>query len=597
MTQPRLVGSRYELGELIGYGGMAEVHRGHDSRLNREIAIKVLRADLARDPSFLNRFRREAHSAAGLNHPSIVSVYDTGEDAGPDGTPQPFIVMEFVQGRTLRDILKTEGRLPPRRAMEIVADICAALDFSHRNGIIHRDIKPANVMITPQGAVKVMDFGIARAVADNSATVTQTANVIGTAQYLSPEQARGESVDARSDVYSTGCLLYELITGVPPFQGDSPVAVAYQHVRENPVLPSARNPDIPRVIDSIVMKSLAKNQLNRYQSAGDMRQDIQRALADQPVAAEAVMTDAERTQFIARTPPPPIALRRDEFPPDEDNHRRTGLIWAAVVVALLLVIGAAAYAIVFLGKDSNKTKTFPVPDVVGQSQDAARAALVKHFTPVQGPDTTGPCTDGSPGRKGFVCTVSPAPGETIAEGAKITYRLFTPAQTTVPPVEGKQVADAEQALHDAHLGWTIKKVNSAEAAGLVLTQTPAQFSTVAPNSKVTLEVSTGKVRLPDVSGKSFDQAQNQLNRIGFTNVAQSATPKDTPDKSKDGEVASMNPSPGNTYAPDQQITLTLYHYVAPTTSCPPTGSTSSSASSSASSSPSTTPSTTPTPTC
>src|SRR3954467_951208 len=351
MTTPRLVGGRYELGELIGYGGMAEVHRGHDSRLNRDVAIKVLRADLARDPSFLNRFRREAHSAAGLNHPSIVSVYDTGEDLQMDGTPQPFIVMEFVHGRTLRDIVKSEGRLPARRAMEIIADVCAALDFSHRNGIIHRDIKPANVMITPQGAVKVMDFGIARAVADNSATVTQTANVIGTAQYLSPEQARGEAVDARSDVYSTGCLLYELVTGVPPFQGDSPVAVAYQHVRENPVLPSARNPAVPRALDSIVMKALAKNQLNRYQSAGDMRQDLERALAGQAVSAESVMTDAERTQFIARTPPPPVAMRRTDYRPadDEDDGRRTGLIWAAVVIALLIVIGVASYLIVHFG--------------------------------------------------------------------------------------------------------------------------------------------------------------------------------------------------------------------------------------------------------
>src|SRR4051794_8727693 len=341
MTTPRLLGSRYEIGEILGYGGMAEVHRGRDVRLGREVAVKVLRADLARDPSFQARFRREAQAAASLNHPAIVAVYDTGEEDVYGN--QPYIVMEYVEGRTLRDVLKVEGRLMPRRAMEIVADVCAALDFSHRNGIVHRDVKPGNVMITRTGAVKVMDFGIARAVADNAATVTQTAAVIGTAQYLSPEQARGENVDARSDVYSTGCLLYELITGVPPFQGDSPVAVAYQHVRENPVLLSARNPEIPRVVDSIVMKALAKNQLNRYQSAGDMRQDLQRALADQPVLAEAIMTDAERTQFIARTPPPPIALRRTEYPPDEDDGRRTGLIWAAVVIALLLVIGAAAY--------------------------------------------------------------------------------------------------------------------------------------------------------------------------------------------------------------------------------------------------------------
>ncbi len=341
MAQPRLVGGRYELGDLIGYGGMAEVHRGRDVRLGRDVAIKVLRADLARDPSFLNRFRREAQSAAGLNHPSIVSVYDTGEDVGAEGTTQPYIVMEFVEGRTLRDILKSEGRLPPRRAMEIVADVSAALDFSHRAGLVHRDVKPANVMITHSGAVKVMDFGIARAVADNSATVTQTANVIGTAQYLSPEQARGEAVDARSDVYSTGCLLYELVAGVPPFQGDSPVAVAYQHVRENPAMPSSRVPGLPRALDSIVMKALAKNPQNRYQSAGEMRNDLQRALANQPVSAESVMTDAERTQFIARTPPPPVGLpHRDLDPADHERERRNAVIWAAIVIALLLVIGA-----------------------------------------------------------------------------------------------------------------------------------------------------------------------------------------------------------------------------------------------------------------
>ena len=243
MTAPRLLSNRYELGDTLGYGGMSEVHKGRDVRLGREVAVKVLRADLARDPTFQERFRREAQNAAALNHPAIVAVYDTGETRTDYG-PLPYIVMEFVEGRTLRDIVKSEGPLPAKRAMEVMADVCAALDFSHRHGIVHRDVKPANVMITRTGAVKVMDFGIARAVSDGQAAVTQTAAVIGTAQYLSPEQARGEAVDARSDVYAAGCVLFELLTGEPPFTGDSPVAVAYQHVREDPKPPSSLNPRV-----------------------------------------------------------------------------------------------------------------------------------------------------------------------------------------------------------------------------------------------------------------------------------------------------------------------------------------------------------------
>src|SRR6185312_14710530 len=236
MEEPRRLGGRYELGHVLGRGGMAEVYIAHDTRLGRTVAVKTLRVDLARDPSFQTRFRREAQSAASLNHPSIVAVYDTGEDHS-DGVVTPYIVMEHVEGRTLRDVLASEGRLLPQRALEITAQICAALEQAHRAGIVHRDIKPGNVMLTPSGEVKVMDFGIARAMTGSSSTMTQTAAVIGTAHYLSPEQARGEHVDARSDIYSTGCLLYELLTGGPPFSGDSAVAVAYQHVREDPVPP------------------------------------------------------------------------------------------------------------------------------------------------------------------------------------------------------------------------------------------------------------------------------------------------------------------------------------------------------------------------
>ena len=288
MTQPRLLGGRYELDGIVGRGGMAEVFRARDIRLDRIVAVKTLREDLARDATFQARFRREAQSAASLNHPSIVAVYDTGEDMS-EPAHVPYIVMEYVDGRTLRDLLRDDRRLLPERALEITDGVLRALDYSHRNGIVHRDIKPGNVMLTRTGEVKVMDFGIARAVSDAQATMTQTAQVIGTAQYLSPEQARGERVDARSDLYSTGCLLYELLTGRPPFLGDSPVAIAYQHVRENPVPPSQLDPEIPAWADSIVLRAMAKDPADRYQSAADMRTDIQRALSGVPVAAPRTM--------------------------------------------------------------------------------------------------------------------------------------------------------------------------------------------------------------------------------------------------------------------------------------------------------------------
>src|SRR3712207_4779980 len=337
MTRPQVLGERYEIGGVLGRGGMAEVHRGRDLRLGREVAVKVLRQDLARDPSSQVRFRREAQAAASLNHPAIVAVYDTGEDRTASGAT-PYIVMEYVEGDTLRDVLRREGRLSPRKAMELSADICGALDFSHRNGIVHRDVKPGNVMITPQGTVKVMDFGIARAVSDSAATMTSTAAVIGTAQYLSPEQARGEGVDARSDVYSVGCLLYELVTGTPPFTGDSPVSVAYQHVREDPRLPSSINPAIPPELDAIVMKAMAKNPANRYQSAAEMRNDLLRALAGQRVEATPVMGDAEKTTILGATPGFPGG--EDGWDDDTAARRRRRNRLIALTVGALVLIGA-----------------------------------------------------------------------------------------------------------------------------------------------------------------------------------------------------------------------------------------------------------------
>ncbi len=328
MTQPRLLGGRYELDGVVGRGGMAEVYRARDIRLDRIVAIKTLRADLARDQIFQARFRREAQSAASLNHPSIVAVYDTGEDMAT-GLPVPYIVMEFVDGRTVRDLLQDGHRLLPERSLEIIDGVLRALDYSHQAGIVHRDIKPGNVMVTRNGDVKVMDFGIARAMSDAQATMTQTAQVIGTAQYLSPEQARGERVDSRSDLYSTGCLLYELLTGRPPFTGDSPVAIAYQHVRENPIPPSRVDPDVPAWADAIVLKAMAKSPADRYQTAADMRADLQRAASGLPVAA-APPTRVDMYQGTQRMSADPMTTgRTSAIPPVADYEYAGGMTVAA----------------------------------------------------------------------------------------------------------------------------------------------------------------------------------------------------------------------------------------------------------------------------
>ncbi|WP_157073390.1 protein kinase domain-containing protein, partial [Kribbia dieselivorans] len=289
-TPSQLLGGRYEVGELIGRGGMAEVHLGYDIRLGRQVAIKILRSDHARDASFLHRFRREAQAVAGLNHPNIVAVYDSGEEvfteSGGGDLEIPYIVMEYVDGQTLRQVLNADGPLVSSRALTILEGVLSALEYSHRMGIVHRDIKPGNVMINGAGEVKVMDFGIARAVADTQATMTQTQSVIGTAQYISPEQAEGQTVDHRSDVYSSGCLLFELLTGRTPFVGD-PISLTYQHVRKEPPAPSEFADGISPELDAIVLHALTKDRDARYATAEDFRADCERVRTGLPISAGA----------------------------------------------------------------------------------------------------------------------------------------------------------------------------------------------------------------------------------------------------------------------------------------------------------------------
>jgi len=494
MTEPRVLGDRYQLGETIGVGGMAEVFRGTDIRLGRDVAIKVLRADLAREPSFQGRFRREAQSAASLNAPCIVSVYDTGESDGV-----PYIVMEYVEGRTLRDILQTEGRLLPQRGLEVVADVCAALDVAHTAGIVHRDIKPANVMLTPRGEVKVMDFGIARALADNSSTMTQTAAVMGTAAYLSPEQARGENVDARSDIYSTGCMLYELVTGTPPFTGDSPVAVAYQHVRENAAPPSAYDETMPPAVDAVVLKAMAKNPANRYQSADEMREDLLRAATGQPVLA--VPFVAEPDVDILPTSVSTLRTPREK--------RRRPLLIAFLLLLAAIVVGIALLVKGLLGNDDG---LIPAPAVVGLSQQDATLRLAD--AGLQVGEVTMQFAEKP---AGTVIGQSPDSGFLIGTGGEIDLTVSRGVEmTVVPQVIGQSQAEAEALLGDAKL--TVNRVVTRDVnlpEGQVLDVLPRPGSQVRARSTVDLVVSSGKVQVPDLRGKTQDEAIAALQKLGF----------------------------------------------------------------------------------
>ena len=489
------LGGRYELGELLGHGGMADVRKATDLRLGRTVAVKMLRTDLARDATFQARFRREAQSAASLNAPSVVAVYDTGEDE-LEGVRVPYIVMEYVEGQTLRELLRQGERLMPNRALEIAAGVLGALEYSHRQGIVHRDIKPANVMLAADGDVKVMDFGIARAVADSGATMTQTANVLGTAQYLSPEQARGETVDARSDVYSTGCLLYELLTGRPPFQGESPVAVAYQHVRENPLPPSTLNPDIGPEADAIVMKALAKNPDNRYQSAAEMRADINRALQGATVAAPPVMAE------------PPTQALTAIAAPEEEAKSRKGTYWALAigVILALAVLGAGAWAL--LGGDTN---TVVVPNVVGDKLSEAQQTLedAKFQVEVE--------TQPSDAKKNTVLTQDPLADTEAEEGSTVTLVVSAgPEQVEVPDVVGLAQQVAIEQVQEAGFRVDTEPVNEDAAAGTVVRTDPAGGTLQDAGTTVILFVSTGEVQVPNVVGKSEATATATLEAAGFT---------------------------------------------------------------------------------
>ncbi|UXA18181.1 Stk1 family PASTA domain-containing Ser/Thr kinase [Mycobacterium sp. SMC-4] len=552
MTTPQHLSDRYEVGEILGFGGMSEVHLARDLRLHRDVAIKVLRADLARDPSFYLRFRREAQNAAALNHPAIVAVYDTGEAETPTG-PLPYIVMEYVDGVTLRDIVHTDGPMDPQRAIEVIADACQALNFSHQHGIIHRDVKPANIMISKTGAVKVMDFGIARAIHDAGNPVTQTAAVIGTAQYLSPEQARGVKVDARSDVYSLGCVLYEVLTGQPPFVGDSPVAVAYQHVREDPVPPSQRHSDISPELDAVVLKALAKNPDNRYQTAAEMRADLVKVHSGQTPDAPKILTDAERTSLLAATPSHPhtepmgpVRGRRARY--EESAGRGSVGRWLVAVAVLAVLTIVVTVAINMFG---GETREVQVPDVSGQPSADAIAALQNRGFSIrtqQRPDSTVP--------PDHVISTEPDADTSVAAGDEVTLNVSTgPEQREIPDVSGLSYAEAVERLTDAGFERfrQTESTSLPEQRDTVISTVPPANQTSAITNEITVVVGRGPATasVPDCVGQTPQVCEQVMAASGFTN----AVPIEVDSTVTAGQVVGSEPAAGETVPQDTVIQM------------------------------------------
>ncbi|MET8443665.1 MULTISPECIES: Stk1 family PASTA domain-containing Ser/Thr kinase [Streptomyces] len=573
MEEPRRLGGRYELGSVLGRGGMAEVYLAHDTRLGRTVAVKTLRADLARDPSFQARFRREAQSAASLNHPAIVAVYDTGEDY-VDGVSIPYIVMEYVDGSTLRELLHSGRKLLPERTLEMTVGILQALEYSHRAQIVHRDIKPANVMLTRTGQVKVMDFGIARAMGDSGMTMTQTAAVIGTAQYLSPEQAKGEQVDARSDLYSTGCLLYELLAVRPPFVGDSPVAVAYQHVREEPQPPSNFDSEITPEMDAIVLKALTKDPDYRYQSADEMRADIEACLDGQPVAATAAMGAAgyggydgygndQPTQALRSTDQggaqtsmlPPVnpddgGYGYDDRPGRRRQKKNNTSTILLVVAGVLVLIGAILIGMtLFSSNDDGADGKVDVPNMVGSTVEQAQR-LAENSEIVLKVGSKEPC---EAQEKGKICSQSPGSQEQMATGETVTVVVSTGApKVEVPDVLEKSEESARKALEDKGFTVNVKTAESEKTPDSVISQDPEGGSKVEKDTEVTITVAKKTTEpMPDVRTRPYDAAVQQLNGLGFTNVSR----QDVDSEEAAGTVIDQSPSGPSKQSKDVQIVL------------------------------------------
>ncbi|HEX5614231.1 MAG TPA: Stk1 family PASTA domain-containing Ser/Thr kinase [Acidimicrobiia bacterium] len=529
----RVFTNRYEIQREIAQGGMAEVYLAHDRLLDRPVALKALFPEFARDPSFVERFRREAQAAGNLNHPNIVAIYDWGQESGTY-----FLVMEYVEGRALRDLIRAEGPLEAGASADIAAEIAAALASAHRGGLVHRDVKPGNVLLTRSGTVKVTDFGIiARPGADGG--LTQTGSVMGTATYFSPEQAQGLAVDGRSDVYSLGVVLYEMVTGVAPFTGDSPVAVAYKHVREEPLPPSRRNPAVPPDLEQIILTAMAKDPDLRYQTADDMRADLLAFRRGRPLAAGPVTAmvaelpgDYERTVATPRVATTDATRMGPVVAPVRGRNR--GLITALTVLGL---IGVLALIIFLAGAFGEGATQVDVPTVVGLQVDEATRELEDAGFDVREEDVRNEAPVGE------VISQDPAGGERADRGSDVTIEVsIGTGLVRVPEVAGLLAPDAEQLLEDANLQpQLVSESSSTVPAFEVIRTDPPEGTEVEARSTVRVFVSNGppEVRVPNVLNLSRDAAIAQLSDANLV-----ADPRNEPsDTVPAGNVIRTDPAP------------------------------------------------------
>jgi len=583
VSQQRIINDRYEVGELIGRGGMADVYIGRDDRLGRTVAIKMMRPDLARDPQFQTRFQREAHSSAALNHPNIVAVFDTGEEEIPPngehaGLALPYMVMEYVDGSTLRALLRKD-EVSIDQAVEWTEGILGAVAYSHENHIVHRDIKPGNVMVDESGTVKVMDFGIARALSDSSATMTQTQAVVGTAQYLSPEQARGETVDFRSDLYSVGCVLFELLTGRPPFVGDSPVAVAYQHVREEPPAATSLNPDLTPALDSVLRKALAKDKADRFQTGKEFLTALRAAHYDgisvsdnqstTVIPPAVIPADAEPTQAMGsiQAEDDSIFEPREELP---ESYEMTGQVdsvsedrpkkrrgWL-IALLLILLLGGGAFAGWWFWNEAEQRRIeenqVDVPDVSGMPEtDAQNALTTAGLRPILEYEHSDDI------ERDHAIGTEPVSGTTMERYDEITLNIsLGPDQVEIPDtLQGASEATVRDTLED--LGLTVSDVSYVNSAVIprdrLVDTNPALGSTVPYGSTVALKISSGEVEVPDVRGMTEDQARAALtgDDLGLNvEVNREETDEHDPDR-----VFKQSVEPGDSVAQGATVVLTI----------------------------------------